>query len=300
MRRVLIAMLMVAVVGTTALPTMAQEEATCEGLVLLGVWSRPALAMDGSGNGAAFLVIVNPGTEDDTLISGSSDVASVVEIHETSMTEDGVMQMRQVEGGIPIPAGGAVTLRPGGYHVMFIGLNQDLVLDEAFEVTLTFENAGNVTLNPVPAFEAPQDDAISFTTVGDVSGCPTLGMYGAWTETGEGYLDVYGVLLNLSQDNVELVGADSTLTESAQLMGIYEGIDPMEVESITVPAEGAVMLNSDHLFIRLSELAEMPAPGDTFELNLSLTDMDDLTAMVHVRMPMMTDSSMMGHGDSNE
>ncbi len=297
-RRFLIAILVLSAGLMSVLPITAQEDdVVCEGLVLIGTWSRPALSMDGTGNGATFLAIVNPGIEDDVLISASSQVASVVELHETSMTDEGVMQMRQVEDGIPIPAGGATMLQPGGYHVMLIGLNQDLIMDESFEVTLSFENAGDVTITPVPSFDPPQEDAITITTVGELSGCPPLGMYGAWTEADGEHPDVYGLLLNRGDEPAELISASSPIAAAATLMGIYEGIEPMEVENITIPANGVVMLNDTHLFVRLADIETMP---DMFELTLSFADGDELTVMVTVHMPMMSDGMMDHDGMEGE
>ena len=68
-----------------------------------------------------------------------------MEIHETTMDGD-VMHMQQVSGGIEIPANGQVELKPGGLHVMLIGLTRDLNPGETFPVTLQFENAGAVTV----------------------------------------------------------------------------------------------------------------------------------------------------------
>ncbi len=113
------------------------------------VWSRPAVAMpEGDtetahgtgGTGAVFMTLVNNGQEDDRLLSAQTDVAKMVEIHQTTM-EDDVMKMQQV-AAIEVPGGGRVELEPGGYHVMLIGLNRDLVEGNRFSVILTFEKSG--------------------------------------------------------------------------------------------------------------------------------------------------------------
>jgi copper(I)-binding protein len=63
------------------------------------------------------------------------------------MTMDGgVMRMRQVEGGIAVPAKGSLQLRPGSYHIMFMGLKRQLRHGERFPVTLRFQRAGSVTV----------------------------------------------------------------------------------------------------------------------------------------------------------
>ena len=56
------------------------------------------------------------------------------------------MRMRQVTDGIAIPAKGSVELKPGGYHIMFMGLKQQVMEGEEFTGTLTFEKAGTVTV----------------------------------------------------------------------------------------------------------------------------------------------------------
>jgi periplasmic copper chaperone A len=72
--------------------------------------------------------------------------------------ENGVMQMRELGGGLSIPAGGSVVLKPGSYHVMLIGLKKPLTAGETFPLTLTFEKAGNVSITvPVQAMGAGKD-----------------------------------------------------------------------------------------------------------------------------------------------
>ncbi|MFZ2102574.1 MAG: copper chaperone PCu(A)C [Oricola sp.] len=90
-----------------------------------------------------YLVIRNTGAEADRLIGGSTGFAGKVEIHEMVMDGD-VMKMRPVDGGLEIPAGGEVTLKPGGYHVMFMMLKEPLQADSKQKVTLQFEKAGSI------------------------------------------------------------------------------------------------------------------------------------------------------------
>ena len=72
------------------------------------------------------------------LVAASSPVAGVVEIHEMAM-EGTVMRMRELAGGLPLPAGQAVELKPGGYHVMLMDLKQQLKAGETVPVTLVVE-----------------------------------------------------------------------------------------------------------------------------------------------------------------
>ncbi len=73
------------------------------------------------------------------VVAASSPVAAVVEIHEMKM-DDGVMKMRAVDA-LPLPAGQAVALKPGSYHVMLMGLKAPIKAGETVPLTLTVEGA---------------------------------------------------------------------------------------------------------------------------------------------------------------
>lgn len=115
-----------------------------------GVWARSAKPMSdgnmemGGSNGGVFMLIKNNTDTADKLVKAESDVAMKVEIHQTVMEND-VMMMRPVEF-IEVPAKGEVELKPGGYHVMLLGLKQELVVGQKISLTLTFENAGTITV----------------------------------------------------------------------------------------------------------------------------------------------------------
>jgi copper(I)-binding protein len=122
-------------------------------------WAR---ASAGRGDtGAAFMVIANTGSLEDRLVSAAVSVAKKTEIHQTKM-EDGVMKMRPVEGGLVIPAGGEVTLKPMGLHVMMMSVTDKLVEGKTLMLTLTFEKAGSVEVSvPIAgpgAMMAPKSD----------------------------------------------------------------------------------------------------------------------------------------------
>lgn len=96
----------------------------------------------GQAAGGGYAHIRNGGTAADRLVAVQADVARSVELHTMSMDGD-VMRMRQVDG-IEVPAGQAVELKPGGLHMMFMGLKAPLKAGDAFPATLTFEKAGEV------------------------------------------------------------------------------------------------------------------------------------------------------------
>lgn len=107
---------------------------------------RPQLRETPQGAPVAggYMLVINGGSQDDTLVAASSPAAPSVEIHEMRMDGD-VMRMREVDGGLVIPAGQSVSLQPGGYHLMLMGPDP-LAAGEAHEVILTFERAGEVTV----------------------------------------------------------------------------------------------------------------------------------------------------------
>lgn len=93
-----------------------------------------------------FLTLTNTGSADDRLISASAPIAAETQIHEMAMDGD-VMRMRQLVDGLVIPAGETVVLEPGGFHLMFMGLNGPIAAGDAVPVTLVFERAGTITVD---------------------------------------------------------------------------------------------------------------------------------------------------------
>ena len=104
-------------------------------------WARATPPSAPAGGG--FLKITNTGTAPDRLISASSPAADMVQVHEMKM-DGNVMRMREVEKGLEIPAGGTVTLAPGGFHLMMMGLKGPLKQGTTVPVTLVFEKAGQI------------------------------------------------------------------------------------------------------------------------------------------------------------
>ena len=82
--------------------------------------------------------------EADRLVGASSPAAEAAQIHKTESV-DGVMKMREA-GPLEIPAMGTLEMKPGGYHIMLMGLKQPLKEGDTLEVTLTFEKAGQVAV----------------------------------------------------------------------------------------------------------------------------------------------------------
>ena len=121
------------VVTSAALAQPAQLEVT-------NAWARatPGKAV----NGAAYVTIESPTA--DRLVSASSPVAKKAELHTMSM-QGMVMKMRPI-AGLDVPPGQSLTLKPGGEHIMLMGLNQPLHEGQSFPLTLDFEKAGPRTV----------------------------------------------------------------------------------------------------------------------------------------------------------
>ena len=121
--------------------TSAGDAAVAGPLSVAGAWSRGGIE---GGNGAAYARIANDGDTPDRLIAVKGDIAGAVEVHETVADGD-VMQMRKVDG-LDIPAGGAAELKPGGHHIMLIGLTRTLNEGDTVNLTFVFEKAGEISI----------------------------------------------------------------------------------------------------------------------------------------------------------
>jgi copper(I)-binding protein len=109
-------------------------------------WSRASPS--GVKVAAGYLAIINDGDEPDRLLAASAPFAGATEIHKTSM-QDGVMRMRPVRDGVPVPAKSTVMLEPNSYHLMFMRLTRPLDEGDTVQASLTFERAGtlNITID---------------------------------------------------------------------------------------------------------------------------------------------------------
>jgi len=107
-------------------------------------WSRATPPSAQSAGG--FLVITNKGTTADRLIAVKSAASDKAEVHEMKM-DGNVMRMREVEKGLEIPPGATVELKPGGYHIMFMGLKAPFAKDTKVPATLVFEKAGSIDID---------------------------------------------------------------------------------------------------------------------------------------------------------
>lgn len=113
-----------------------------EDIIITDVWIRPGSANRNTG---LFLTINNNSSITDTLYKAESDLAQVVEIHETYKKENDMMGMRHIDF-LVIPKKSTVELKPGSFHIMLIGLNKDLNEGETGNVKLFFKVKGEISI----------------------------------------------------------------------------------------------------------------------------------------------------------
>jgi copper(I)-binding protein len=104
-----------------------------------GAWAR-ATVPGQKATGAFMKLTAKDGSK---LVSASSTVAGVTEVHEMKMDGD-IMKMRAVQGGLDLPEGKTIELKPGGYHVMLMDLKTTLQKDSTIPLTLVFKDAKGV------------------------------------------------------------------------------------------------------------------------------------------------------------
>ena len=128
-------------------------------------WTRATPG--GAKVAAGYLTITNLGTEMDVLVSGSFEKSARVEVHEMKIEND-IMRMREMADGLEIKPGATVTLKPGGYHLMFMGLSERLSEGDTVTGTVTFKRAGTVKLRfPVRSIAAQSSGHGDHSSHGD-------------------------------------------------------------------------------------------------------------------------------------
>lgn len=113
-------------------------------LVIEAPWTRATPG--GARVAGGYLKITNNGDQPDRLVGGSIAAAADVEVHEMALV-DGLMKMRHLSMGLEIKPGETVELKPGSYHLMFLGLSAPLTAGQVHKGTLRFEKAGSVEVS---------------------------------------------------------------------------------------------------------------------------------------------------------
>ena len=137
-----------------AFTAVCAVSAFAQNVTVTDAWARATV--QGQKATGAFMKIT--AKDNAKLVSASSPAAGVVEIHEMKMDKD-VMKMSALPNGLDLPAGKAVELKPGGYHVMLMDLKAPLAKDTTVPLTLTLQDAkgvkSNVELRVLVGTQAP-------------------------------------------------------------------------------------------------------------------------------------------------
>ena len=144
---------------------LAQTQPT---IAVTGAWARATPG--GAKTGAAYVTVTDSGTSDDTLVGAATPVAAEAQLH-TMTEENGVMKMRPL-AAIAVKPGSPVVLKPGGMHIMLMGLKQPLTEGQTFPLTLKFAKAGTVETT----VKVAKAGAMSGTDMGGMKGMNMGGM----------------------------------------------------------------------------------------------------------------------------
>ena len=126
-------------------PVLSAQAEAAHNLHVSGAYIRTM--PPGRTTPAAFLTITNHGTTNCKVISASSPLSNRIEFHE-HLPSDGMMRMRQVDGGIVLPAGETVIFKPGGLHIMLFNVEQALVGGDSAQFQLDTDHCGSVEFSP--------------------------------------------------------------------------------------------------------------------------------------------------------
>ena len=164
MNRVLI---LLAATFAIAAPALAHDYMQGD-IHIMKPWSRPLAPV--SANGAAYMTLVNKGSAADKLVAVSTPMAMKAELHTHTM-EGGMMKMRRVDA-IEIAPGTPSVLKPGGLHVMMMGLKEPLVEGKSYPLTLTSASScGDLSCSWAPATRSGSASPLRFFST-CTAGCP--------------------------------------------------------------------------------------------------------------------------------
>ncbi|KAB7745995.1 copper chaperone PCu(A)C [Nostocoides sp. F2B08] len=134
---------------TTAAVDDGDSQAAPALILLVDGWAKAVEQLPDAGAMPAmtgvFGTLTNTGDADIRLVGGSSPVAGTVELHETVMSDAG-MVMREADGGLVVPAGGSLVLEPGGHHIMLMDLTGPVPAGADVEVVLQSEDGAEATV----------------------------------------------------------------------------------------------------------------------------------------------------------
>lgn len=130
-----------------AAPAAAEPAASAHvGLMAHEPWSRPLAP--GATMAAGYMHLMNHTTQPETLIGARAEGVGRIELHDMAEV-DGVMQMRPIEGGVPLVVDGMAAFQPGGKHLMFIDVTRSWTEGDVVPVTLVFESGTEAVIDVV-------------------------------------------------------------------------------------------------------------------------------------------------------
>lgn len=147
--------------GSTATSPGATGQAAT--LTMTDAWIKAA----DTGMTGGFGILKNSGSQPLTVVSASSPVSAMMELHETVSDGSGGTRMQPKQGGFLVPAGGSLELKPGGNHIMFMGLSAPLKSGTTTTVTLKLADGSTVAVNAqVRTFSGAQESYAPSATTG--------------------------------------------------------------------------------------------------------------------------------------
>lgn len=151
MRRLTLELIVASALTLGAILASAAE-ARASDILVTGAFAR-ASATPVAKSGAAYATLRNPGPASDRLTGIATPAAARAELH-VSRIDGGIMKMEAV-GPLDLPPSGEVAMKPGGLHIMLMGLGKPLVEGQPIDMTFSFEKAGDVTVRvPVGSITA--------------------------------------------------------------------------------------------------------------------------------------------------
>lgn len=257
-------------------------------LTISGQWVRPTT----NEVSAAYLTVHNTG-EADALVKASTPLTDNAQLHEV-ITEGSSSRMQEKPGGFPVPANGMLELKPGDLHIMLLDLQAPIALGETVSLTLTFEKAGEVTIEaPVKAapdmadgmqhgmsHDTSDSTATAVTAPGPVA-FGNLTISDQWVRvTANTVTAAYMVITNTGEADT-LIAASTPLSANVQLHevvsdGASSRMQPKE-GGFPVPANGEVTLRPGSYHIMMLDLKDPITDGQVVTITLTFEKAGDVT-----------------------
>ncbi len=221
-------------------------------LEVVNAWVRPVRA---GATTALYLTIANTTADDYTLTAVNVDFAAMTELHESMMQGD-MMRMRELEGGIPAPAGERTALRPGGLHVMIMDAARALDAGDAVRVELVFTAADGegVTIETAARVsDEPLPDTVYFDVVSPYAHIVTD------ADGAVSALEVFGEIYNWGAPFVAVSGVRAAFAgegEVRETIVTDSGLATRQVAALTAPFTSRLILRPNGYFARLSALSD--------------------------------------------